>query len=160
MSENSIHTCVAAVSASASLNLLTNEFGYRLLRQASAIFAQTDREERLTWSSKNISPPKGMFCSIGRPAWRRSSPVDRPPTRENAECLPFPPLPQFNISVNSSLFPVSVLLFSASAFLSPRPRVPVSPRQPFSRRVSASPRPRVPVSPRQPFHPSVTATPS
>jgi hypothetical protein len=37
--ENSIHTCVSAASASASLNLLTKELGYRLLRHASAVLA-------------------------------------------------------------------------------------------------------------------------
>src|SRR3989442_1774939 len=43
---NSSHTCVSAASPSLSLSLLTNELGYRRLRQASAIFPQTLREQR------------------------------------------------------------------------------------------------------------------
>jgi hypothetical protein len=39
--------------------LLTKAFGYRLLRHASAILAQTEREERRTWSVNEYLSSKG-----------------------------------------------------------------------------------------------------
>jgi hypothetical protein len=44
-------TLVSSASPAESLSLLTKWAGYLRLRQASAIFVQTDRDDRLTWST-------------------------------------------------------------------------------------------------------------
>jgi hypothetical protein len=41
--------------------LLTKFFGYFLLRQASAIFAQTERDDLLTWSVRLYFSSDGNF---------------------------------------------------------------------------------------------------
>jgi hypothetical protein len=49
---STIQACVSAASLSESLNFEINAALYRRFRQASAILAQTDREDLRTWSTR------------------------------------------------------------------------------------------------------------
>jgi hypothetical protein len=57
--ENSSQLCVSDASCRESVNLLLKTAGYFLLRHASARFAQTERDERLTWSVSEYLSSEG-----------------------------------------------------------------------------------------------------
>ena len=54
------HRAVSPSSAKESSNLLTNDFGYFLFTHDSLIFAGTDLEDLLIWSTKEY------FSSLGK----------------------------------------------------------------------------------------------